>query len=53
MRFKRKIELGCAFDSVEELPVDVVRHDIITLVGQRTVDTCWIFVPRCRHGLGC
>ena len=22
------------------------------LAGQRPVDTCWIFVPRCRHGLG-
>ena len=28
MRFKRKIELGCVFDSVKKLPADVVRQNI-------------------------
>ena len=53
MRFKRKIELGCVFDSVKKLSADVVRQNI-TNAGSLcpVVDTCWIFVPRCRHGLG-
>ena len=33
MRFKRKIELGCVFDLVKKLPVDVVRQNI-TNVGR-------------------
>ena len=33
MRFKRKIELGCVFDSVKKLPADVVRQNI-TNVGE-------------------
>ena len=28
MRFKRKIELGCVFDSVKKLHVDIVRQNI-------------------------
>ena len=28
MRFKRKIELGCVFDSVKKLPTDIVRQNI-------------------------
>ena len=28
MRFKRKIELGCVFDLVKKLRVDVVRQNI-------------------------
>ena len=28
MRFKRKIELGCVFDSVKKLRADVVRQNI-------------------------
>ena len=33
MRFKRKIELGCVFDSVKELPADVVRQNITNAGG--------------------
>ena len=34
MRFNRKIELGCVFDSVKKLPADVVRQNI-TNAGRR------------------
>ena len=33
MRFKRKIELGCVFDSVKKLPADVVRQNITNAGG--------------------
>ena len=33
MRFKRKIELGCVFDSVKKLPADVVRQNITNTGG--------------------
>ena len=33
MRFKRKIELGCVFDSVTKLPADVVRQNITNAGG--------------------
>ena len=33
MRFKRKIELGCVFDSVKKLPADVVRKNITNAGG--------------------
>lgn len=33
MRFKRKIELGCVFDSVKKLPVDVVGQNITNAGG--------------------
>ena len=33
MRFKRKIELGCVFDSVKKLPADVVRQNITNASG--------------------
>ena len=33
MRFKRKIELGCVFDSVKKLLVDVVRQNITNAGG--------------------
>ena len=33
MRFKRIIELGCAFDSVKKLPADVVRQNITNAGG--------------------
>ena len=33
MRFKRKIELGCVFDSVKKLPADVVRQNISNVGG--------------------
>ena len=45
MRFNRKIEMGCVFDSVKKVPADVVRKNI-TNAGRPEV-----FVPRCRHGL--
>ena len=33
MHFKRKIELGYAFDSVKKLPADVVRQNITNAGG--------------------
>ena len=33
MHFKRKIELGCVFDSVKKLPADVVRQHITNAGG--------------------
>ena len=33
MRFKRKIELGCVFDSVKKLPADVVKQNITNARG--------------------
>ena len=33
MHFKRKIELGCVFDSVKKLPADVVRQNITNACG--------------------
>ena len=33
MRFKRKIEPGCVFDSVKKLPADVVRQNITNAGG--------------------
>ena len=33
MRFKRKIELGCVFDLVIKLPMDVVRQNITNAGG--------------------
>ena len=33
MRFKRKIELSCVFDSVEKLRADVVRQNITNAGG--------------------
>ena len=33
MRFKRKIELSCVFDSVKKLPADVVRQNITNAGG--------------------
>ena len=33
MRFKRKIELGCVFDSVKKLLADVVRQNITNAGG--------------------
>ena len=33
MRFKRKIELGCVFDSVKKVHVDVVRQNITNTGG--------------------
>ena len=33
MRFKRKIELGCVFDSVKKLPAGVVRQNITNTGG--------------------
>ena len=33
MRFKRKIELGCVFDSVKKLRADVVRQNITNAGG--------------------
>ena len=33
MRFKRKVELGCVFDSITKLPADVVRQNITNAGG--------------------
>ena len=33
MRFKRKIELGCVFDSVKKVPADGVRQNITNAGG--------------------
>ena len=33
MRFMRKIELGCVFDSVKKVPADVVRQNITNADG--------------------
>ena len=35
MRFKRKIELGCLFDSVKKVPADVVRQNITNAGGPK------------------
>ena len=41
MRFKRKIELGCVFDSVKKLSVDVVRQNITNAGGpEAMLDLC-------------
>ena len=35
MRFKRKIELGCVFDSVKKLSADFVRQNITNTGGPK------------------
>ena len=47
MRFKRKIELGCVFDSVKKLRADVVRQNITNAGGPEAsrylLDLCALF----------
>ena len=52
MRFKRKIELGCVFDSVKKLPADVVRQNITNAGGPEASRYLLDLCPGCRHGLG-
>ena len=33
MRFKRKVELGCVFDSVKKLPANIIRQNITNAGG--------------------
>ena len=49
MRFKRKIELGCVFDSVKKLHADVVRQNITNAGGPEAsrylLDLCALLLP--------